>query len=154
VQAIARQDSKVVAESFIGTLNIDDFASLVISQDITGQNIDVEIRFRDSNNGQHVVEKTLEAGKAVYSAQQGTRGTGISGQARNNTSAQMRSPFGFLLGPGGNTSSSSGGGVNLLLIGGAVVVVAVAGYFAYRKFIAGKKKHAANQAQGGRQNEK
>jgi hypothetical protein len=103
--------------------------------------VDVEIRFRDSNNLEHTVKNTLQlqqgsGGNSTFRAG-GAAGTGFA--ANSGTSgAQNRNsnPLSFILGRSTGTTSS---GINpVFLIAGGVVVIVV-GYFAYRKFRKGKK---------------
>jgi hypothetical protein len=136
--------SQTASESFMGTLNVDDFASLPLGASTTGKSIEVEIRFRDSNNLEHSVKKTLEAVAGNSSFVQGGRTQSGTPTAANsdNFAARSNNPLGFLLGPGGRSASATDGiGIVPMAIGAIVVVVA--GYIIYRKYFAKKKAPAA-----------
>ena len=127
VYVVARwSGSNRSSESFMGTLNVDDFAS--VAMDTTFQpssSIDVEIRFKDSNNLPHIVRKTLPVGGTAGAAI-GTQ-NGASAFRRNNTTG---GPLGFL--------SNSGGSADFVTPVVILVVVVAVGYFAYRRFFAKK----------------
>ncbi|MFA6328551.1 MAG: hypothetical protein WCY41_03830 [Candidatus Micrarchaeia archaeon] len=130
--------AQTATEGFLGTLNVDDFASLSLGSGTTGKSVDVEIRFRDSNNIEHSVKKTLDAvagnSSFVQSGrnQSGTLTAGNSG----NFASRNNNPLGMLFGAGGNSAGAGGIGIVPMAIGAVVVIGA--GYFAYRKYIAKK----------------
>jgi len=66
--------SQTATESFMGTLNVDDFATLTLGSAAAGRNVNVEIRFRDTSNQEHAISKTLSASAGNSSFVQGTRG--------------------------------------------------------------------------------
>lgn len=140
--------SSVKSESFIGTLNVDDFATLALTSSGAGRTVNVEISYKDTSNIAHTLTQTLtQAGNSSFS------GSGNSTRAQGaspNFSGQQRSnnPLGFILGPGGRSASGTlSSEPNYVAIGAVVIVVAVAGYFAYRKFYKAKKKTEVGKKQ-------
>ena len=126
-------------ESFMGTLNVDDSASLSLGTSTTGKSVDVEVRFRDSNNMEHTVKKTLDAAAGNSSFVQSGRnqsGAAAAGAA-GNFAGRSNNPLGMLFGPGGSTASGTTGIGIIPMAIGAVVVIAI-GYFLYRKYVAKK----------------
>lgn len=137
--------TQVMAESFIGTLNVDDFATLTIGS-TSARSVDVEIRYRDSNNEEHTLKETLEATSTNSTfVGQGTgraTGTAQNNAATGSVSGRSSNPLGFLLGPGSRSANgTASAGIDPLLIGVGVLVVAGVGYFAYLKFWKGRKQH-------------
>ena len=144
-------------ENFIGTMNIDDFATLTLesqslSSGLGSRTIDVETTFRDSNNYEHTVDSTIDTSGLVssnstggaYSARSGTNGSGRQFGGGN--------PLGGLLRIGGGAGTASSGGLGLIPTIVAVVVVLGAGYYAYRRWY-GKKAQgpvAGSQEEKGR----
>lgn len=131
VYVVARwAGSNRTSESFMGTLNVDDFASLAMNanQSFSPSNtIEVEITFKDSNNMPHTVKKTLSAG-GTAGASIGTQTNGAA--ARRNASG---GPFGLF--------SNAGGAADFVTPAVILLVVVVVGYLAYRRFFAkGKAK--------------
>jgi len=142
VKAWSSDSPNVITESFIGTLNVDDFASMDLTQIGTGA-VDVQVTFRDSNNIQHTITKVLdsESGTGLNASisstanggQQVAPAGGFNRQAGGN-------PLSMIFGGGRGTASS---GPNWILIGAGVVVVAVGGYLFYTRYW--KKRHQANE---------
>ena len=127
------------SESFIGTLNVDDFATLSLLTG-SGRSVDVVISYRDSNNAQHTISETLETTGNSSFAGQGNRTTAGAGST-NAIGSQQRNPLGFLFGQGGRSATgTTSSGFGLLPIAIGVVIVAGVGYFAYKKYWKGKKK--------------
>ncbi len=120
--------SSTTSESFMGTLNVDDFASIAMDTATSSSDtIDVQITFKDSNNMLHVLNKTLSVG-GTAGASVGTRTNG-STVRRNSTNG---GPFNLF---------SGGGSADFVTPAIILVVVVVGGYLAYRKFFAkGKQK--------------
>jgi len=142
--SITPSGSTTATKSFIGTLDVDDSASVPIGG--YAGSVAVELSFRDSRNAEHKVAKTLQSvgGNSSF-VQNGSR-AGAFG-AGNGTAAagsqfggRNRSPFGMLAGPGG----SAGPDMMTLAIAGIVVLAVVggAGIYAYRKFWKGRKQQA------------
>jgi len=132
--------SQTASESFMGTLNVDDFASLSLGSAASGRSVDVTVRFRDSNNMEHTVTKTLAAtaGNSSFVQGAGTRGNG-SGTTGGNFAARSSNPLGFLFGgPGSRTASGATDGIGIVPMAIGLVIVLVAGYWAYRKYVAKK----------------
>jgi len=132
--------SQTATESFMGTLNVDDFATLTLGSAATGRSVNVEIRFRDTSNQEHTVTKTLSATAGNSSFVQGTRnqtGGMAAGAAGNFANRNSNNPLGMLFGGAGGRSAASSG-PDLLTIGVVAVVVLVVAFFAYRKFFAKK----------------
>jgi hypothetical protein len=134
-------------ENFIGTLNIDDFATVTLesqslSSGLSGHTIDVETTFRDSSNYEHTVESTIDTGGLVSS---NSTGGAYSARSANGSGRQLGG--GGLLGGGlfrigGGTAASQGGGLGEIPAIAALVVVLGAGYYAYRRWY-GKGKAAS-----------
>lgn len=142
VYAIARASgSQQTTESFLGTLNVDDFSTLELPAN-AGGNIEVEIRYRDSNNEQHVEKTTLEK-SAVFTG--ATSASGTAGASQNSAAAAgayrqgANSPLGFLTGGRSGTSTASNPFAIAIPIV-AVVVIAIVGFFAYKHFTKPKKE--------------
>jgi len=136
VYAIAKfTGASTSSESFIGTLNIDDYATLSLTSTGPAQGIDVEIRFRDSTNAEHVVKQTIEAKSAVFTGTAG--GTGASGMPGFNGTRGARNGgglFGFL--PGATTSNP----MSLVPYAIGILVVGAVGYFGYKRWKGRKAK--------------
>ena len=117
---------------------MDDFASLTLGSSAAGRSVDVTVRFRDSNNQEHTITKTLTATAGNSSFVQGVaRGNGSGAAGAGNFAARSNNPLGFLMGPGGRPSGTSAGiGIVPMAIG-LVIVLAIA-YVLYRKYIAKK----------------
>lgn len=129
IYVVARwSGSSRTSESFMGTLNVDDFASLAMDTATTpSDTIEVRITFKDSNNMLHVLNRTLSVG-GTAGASVGTRTNG-STIRRNVTNG---GPFGLF---------SGGGSADFVTPAIILLVVVVGGYLAYRKFFAkGKAK--------------
>ena len=133
--------SQAVSESFMGTLNVDDFATLSLSG--SGPSVNVVIRYRDSNNAEHVENTTIER-SAVFTGAAGTSGaSGTFGASQNSATGNFRqgannNPLGFLSGGRQGAASGSPLGIAIPII--AVIVIAVGGFFAYKHFTK-KKEH-------------
>jgi hypothetical protein len=152
VHAVATSASGAKTDSFIGTLSVDDFATLSLPAGALGS-VDVEIRFRDSNNFEHTVKNALQLGQgaggnstfrsggASAGGFAGNAGTGTGGQRSNN-------PLGFLLGPGGRAAGTQSLGIDPVFLGAGAAVVIVVGYFAYKRW-KGKKGAAHPPTSGG-----
>lgn len=145
-------DTQAMAESFMGTLNVDDFATLSLGS-ASARSVEVEIRYRDSNNEEHTVKETLAATSAnsTFVGQGTGRATGTASStdtAAASTQGRSSNPLGFLLGPGSRSASGASiGGIDPVLIIAAVLVAASIGYFGYRKFWKGKKQHSSHPEQ-------
>jgi len=134
-------------KSFIGTLDVDDSATVSLGS--AAGSVNVELSFRDSRNAKHTVTKTLQASGGNSSFVQGGR-IGVPGAA-NGTGAvgfqnsRNRSPLGMFMGPGG----ASGPDTLTLAIAGIVVIVIIGGggYYAYRKWKGKKPQHHYNISQ-------
>ena len=126
-----------VTENFIGTLSVDDFATVEMASMGGASQVHVQVRFRDSNNIEHTIDQDLDsAGGALIAANGGTQG-GFAG--RNGTFAGRggaNNPLGFLFGGAGAGASS---GPNWTLIAIVLVVIAVAAYLVYTRYW--KKRH-------------
>jgi len=131
--------SQTATESFMGTLNVDDFATLTLGSAAAGRNVNVEIRFRDTSNQEHAISKTLSASAGNSSFVQGTRGQAgniTAGQA-GNFAARSNNPLGMLFGGAGGRGAASSG-PDLLTIGAVGAIALVAAFFAYKRFFARK----------------
>jgi len=123
-------------DKFIGTLNVDDFATFQITINVppglpAGQyQIPIVLVFKDAKNIQHTLNKNVTI--TVYSAQDAARSNIASGQTDN--------AGGTGIGAGRTRSNGSVlfglGWLQLVII---AVVVLVVGYFAYKRWKAGKK---------------
>jgi hypothetical protein len=135
--------SQSSTESFIGTLNVDDFATLQLTGGTgllgSSPQVEVDIRFKDSDNIEHTINKTLAAsGVAVSNLTSSGRGFGANG----SPGAGGRGgggPLGALFGGG---AARSGSGLSLVEIAGIVIVVAVGGFLFYKYYW--KKRKAAS----------
>jgi hypothetical protein len=125
-------------ESFVGTLNVDDFASVSLGSANTGRNVVVTIRFRDSDNQEQSVTKTLGPSGNSSFVQQGNRSYAGNGGSGNFSNGRNQNPLGFILGPAGRNSPSSGPDLTTIAIAG-VVVIAIVGYGVYTFFLKGRK---------------
>jgi hypothetical protein len=125
-----RGSSSGATESFIGTLNVDNFETVDVPSAI-GQAIEVEIRFRDSNNIQHTITKDLNTGSnsnmtiGEVSGNQ-TRQLGLMGQ--------QRSTMNIL---GLRIQSPDLGQIAITVVG--LVLLIVGSWFAYKRFW--KRRH-------------
>lgn len=139
VSAIARpagQPQSPGVRSFIGTLNVDDYSTLPLDGgaiSLSGP-IEVEVRFRDSQNNEHVVAQTLDAGSGLSS------GTGAAGRiSASNFSRGAGGAGGPLAGLFGGRAHAGGGGapdngLPLLPIAlGVIALAAAAWWFRFRK---------------------
>ncbi len=117
------------SDKFIGTLNVDDFATFQLGVSVPANaqagahQVPVTVTFKDSNNQLHTVNKTLEVEVS---------GTGAGFSQTGNSTARRSSGIIF--------------GLNLVqLIGGLIVIVVVAGvgywYFRKRKKKEGTRRH-------------
>lgn len=140
--------SATATKSFIGTLDVDDSASVPLGS--VANSVTVELSFRDSRNAEHKVVKTLQStGVNSSFVQNGSRPAAFgSGNGNASTGSQFggrnRGPLGMLTGPAGN----SGPDTTTLLIAGIVVLVVVGGVglYAYKKFWKGKKPQGTQHA--------
>ena len=139
--------SSTPTDSFMGTLNVDDFSSVSLPSG-SAKSVAVEVTFKDSNNAQHSVKQTLETTGNVSFTQGGTRSTFATDNSSPAAGGRSNNPLGMLLG-GSRTAAS---GPNYVVIGLAVAVVAAGGFIAYRHFRKGKKSpmhipspHAKNE---------
>ena len=125
-------------DKFIGTLNVDDFATFQLTVNVP-QNlspgdytIPIVITFKDSKNGQHNISKDVDV--TVYSGQDAARMSLTGGTSSSSTSTTAY-------------SRSSGGlfGLGLIpTIAGALVLL-ILGYFGYKKYKGGKKQKIEGQ---------
>jgi uncharacterized membrane protein len=118
-------------ESFIGTLNVDDYSSVSLP-DLQSRTVNVFVTFKDINNVEHEVNKTIEIGGMLPFAQASTS----SAQTAQARGAQQRNPLGFLF--GGRQAPSQNSGIGLIELA-AVAVLAILAFFAYRHFKKGKQ---------------
>ncbi len=117
-------------DQFIGTLNVDDFATFQVTVDVPqnltpGQyNLPIMVDFKDADNIQHNLSKNIPI--TIYSPMDAARlNGGASGGATTSAAAAARSRGGLF-------------GFSYLEIGIALVVI-VAAYFGYRKWKGTKK---------------
>ncbi|MFH0835303.1 MAG: hypothetical protein V1881_03090 [Candidatus Micrarchaeota archaeon] len=122
VYASASSNGRTLAEDFIGTLNVDDFATLSVTQQMA--QLDVRVSFRDGNNVEHVLTQAVSA----------------AGDASNATSAArtqfQRNNGGGSIIPGLRLTTPTG--PDYVQIGAIVIILGGVGYVAYRKFLRGK----------------
>lgn len=147
-------NSKTGSESFIGTLNVDDFASLALPSTNSSMGgffgtgsapqLEVVIRFKDSNNIEHLINKTLDSGSAVFTGQ--STGTGSAASGATNFGNRQSNPLSFILG-GGRAVRSPSSGPDIVTIAGWVVVIAVGGFLFY-KYYWQKRKGASQKPAG------
>jgi hypothetical protein len=125
VTARSRGSSSGATESFLGTLNVDDLETVDLSS-ASGSAIEVQIKFRDSNNIQHTMTKDLSAG-SNFNFTGGVTGN----QSRLNGSAGQFGPRGGGI-FGLNIQSPDLGQIAITL--GGLVLLIVGSWFAYKKF--------------------
>ncbi|MBU0586420.1 hypothetical protein KJ780_02835 [Candidatus Micrarchaeota archaeon] len=126
VNVIISDASGTITESFLGTLNVDDYGTVSLGSSNSNA-ITVTINFKDSVNQAHTVKKSLsESGSVSVNQQNSSSSSSFSGVARN------RGPLGML---GGSTGSQT----DPILLGGVVLVIAVGGFFVYRRFFSKPK---------------
>ncbi|MFA6489836.1 MAG: CARDB domain-containing protein [Candidatus Micrarchaeia archaeon] len=130
--------STTPTESFIGTLNVDDYSSVALPSG-SGKSVAVVVTFKDSNNAEHTAKQTLETTGNVSFVQGGRTGnsTIANGSPAAMAGGPNSNPLGMLFGGRAGTAASSG--PNYVVIGIVVVVVAAGGFLAYRHFKKGKK---------------
>jgi len=139
--------SQAAIESFMGTLNVDDSSSLSLGSSSTGKSVEVEVRFRDSNNLEHTVKKTLDAvaGNSSF-VQSGRNQTGMPTAANSgNSAARSNNPLGMLFGQGGRAATGATDGIGIVPMAIGAIVIIGAGYLIYRKYFAKKKPAAAQK---------
>jgi len=124
VTARIKGSSSAATESFLGTLNVDDFDTVDLSS-VSGGAIRVQITFRDSNNIQHTVTEDLSAdSNSNFTA-------GINGsQSRLNNSAGQFGQRGGIFGL--NIQNPDLGQIAITL--GGLVLLIVGSWFAYKRF--------------------
>jgi hypothetical protein len=125
VTARPKGSSSGATESFLGTLNVDDYETVDLSSASSGT-IEVQINFRDSNNIQHTVTKDLSTGSNSNFT------GGVTGnQSRLNGSAgQFGQRGGGIFGL--NLQSPDLGQIAITL--GGLVLLIVGAWFAYKRF--------------------
>lgn len=147
------EGASVYTESFIGTMNIDDFDTVALESQslatgIGAHTIDVETTFRDSNNYEHTLDSTIDASGLVASNSTGGAYGGSATRTFSNGSGARVGGGGLLGGGllriGGGSSASSGFGIIPAVV--ALVVVAGAGYYAYRRWYGKGKQQAQRPA--------
>ncbi|VVC02438.1 Uncharacterised protein [Candidatus Burarchaeum australiense] len=127
-----------VTENFIGTLSVDDYATVELSS--VSSQVDVEVRFRDSNNIQHTVKSTLDSSEGTINYTSSANMPGGVGGISNRTggfAGRSSNPLSMLFGGAAGGRSS---GPDWTTIAIAVVVLAVITYLVYTRYW--KKRHA------------
>ena len=119
-------------ESFIGTLNVDDYSSVALSGAISTGTISTEVHFKDSTNTERVMTKDVDVGTGAI-----VLGTGVAGGFGNRTGGANRSPGLFGLGGARATGSASGSPIPIIV---GVVVLIVIAYFVWRWWSKKKEK--------------
>ena len=122
------------SDKFIGTLNIDDFATYSVTLDLSPNlapgrySIPVTISFKDGKNQDHSLTKNVDI--MVYSNSDFSR--------LNSGQSPSQGASGF--GSRRNTNSNAGGlfGLGLIPTIAIAIIVLIALYFGYKKF--GPKK--------------
>ncbi len=138
VTVTSRNNQTAPVESFIGTLNVDDYSS--VAWDTSYGAAHVVVNFKDSRNTLHTITKDVTANGGSVA------GTGAGRSSNFNGTPRQPGLLGALGVRGGAAggSASSAGGLPLVPIGIGIVVVVVV-FFAWRHF-KGKKKKDANAA--------
>ena len=122
-----------ISEKFIGTLNIDDFATYqidlrLLKPDASGKYVlPLTITFKDGNNEKHTITKNIEI-KSENGLFQ-SLGAGATDSAGAESAGTRFA---------GNRTIP--GGLSPLLIGAGVILMAVLGYFGYRKWRGSKNE--------------
>ncbi|MGV8176212.1 MAG: hypothetical protein ACP5NX_00205 [Candidatus Bilamarchaeaceae archaeon] len=126
-------------DKFVGTLNVDDFATFQFTISVPGKTapgtykVPIKITFKDTTNAQHTIEKdavVVVGGSVSASGQaQGASGvsTGAYGTRRNSGILETLGPIGTVI---------------------VLAVVAVLGYFGYKRYKAGKAQKKAPEDKG------
>lgn len=137
--SVTPDGSKTPTESFIGTLNVDDFSSVSLPSG-SARSVNVEVRFKDSRNAEHLVSQTLETNGNQSFVQGGARqGTTLpTDNLSRGRNVQGGNPLGMLFG-GNRAGAGAQSGPNYVLIGIGVAVIAAIAFFAYRHFKKGGK---------------
>ncbi|MFA5108858.1 MAG: hypothetical protein WC492_05015 [Candidatus Micrarchaeia archaeon] len=155
VNVIARVNgtNTELAQSFIGTLNIDDFSTMTLSTTTLGNSrnnaIEIEVTYKDVMNQEHVVKQVLDTSSGQGYALNTTMGstsanTGAVPGSRPSGSGGL---FGILGGgpssrnASGTSTSTQSGGLPILQIVGAVVLLVIV-YFLYGRW---KKKNTVKK---------
>lgn len=116
------------ADKFIGTLNVDDYASFQLSVSVPAnvksgtQIIPVTVTYKDGNNQQYTVKKDVEVevgGAGMTPSAGTTAANGFAGARRPQSGL-----FGF----------------DPLVLGGAGIVLATVAYLAYKRFRKNKQE--------------
>lgn len=136
------EGSSTPTESFIGTLNVDDYSTMSLAD--ASSAVNVKITFKDTNDQLHTVTKTLSSGSVADTNRTSTGGAGSQtmggpGGIPNGSGRSMG-----LFGPG---TTSGSGGINLSLLGGILVVTIAGCYLIYRRFFAKPKPKSVEQKQ-------
>ncbi|MFH1094979.1 MAG: hypothetical protein V1728_02065 [Candidatus Micrarchaeota archaeon] len=129
-------------QSFIGTLNVDDYSSVALSGDLASGTITAEVRFKDSTNTEQTATRAIDVSSGAS-----VLGTNVAGGfgGGNRTGGSNRSPG--LFGIGGARAAGSAAGSPVPFIVGAVVVIVVA-YFVWRWWSKKKEKEKKQAASG------
>jgi hypothetical protein len=125
VTARPRGSSSSATESFLGTLNVDDYETVDVPS-TTGGALEVQISFKDSNNIQHTLTKDLSAG----SSSNFTGGVNGSQFSLNRSTGQFGPRGGGIFGL--NIQSPDLGQIAITL--GGLVLLIVGAWFAYKRF--------------------
>ena len=144
VNVIARTNgtSTKLGESFVGTLNIDDFSTMTLtsinSTKAGNGAIEIEVTYKDSMNQEHTIKQVLSTSSdGGYSMNATTSGEPINTQFSGG--APPSGGGGGLmgiLGGGRSGTATKSSGLPIFEIAGAIVLIVIA-YFAYRHW---KKK--------------
>ena len=128
---VATQSTKDIriagaTDKFIGTLNVDDFATFQFTINVPAgtkpgeYDIPLAISFKDSKNEPHVLNKDVTI--TIYQAQDASRLTAFSNSTGTSVARQ-----------------NGRGGIDPLVLAIGALVVLVVGFFAYKRFIGAKK---------------
>ena len=116
-------------DKFIGTLNVDDFATFQIAVDVPASlspgeyGIPLAITFKDSRNIEHTINKNVSV--TIYSSANAARLNAASGST--STTGVTRTNGTVLF------------GLSTLQLGAVVLIIGVIGYFVYKKYKGNKK---------------
>jgi len=124
VTARPKGSSSAATESFLGTLNVDDYETVDLSS-TSGNMIEVEITFRDSNNIQHTITKELSTGSTSNFT------SGVNGsQSLNNSMSRFGQRGGGMF--GFNLQNPDWTQIAITL--GGLVLLVVGAWFTYKRF--------------------
>ncbi|MFH0927258.1 MAG: CARDB domain-containing protein [Candidatus Micrarchaeota archaeon] len=135
---VKSQSGQTLAESLIGTLNVDDFDYVDLSGS-PGGNLVVQVAFKDNNNQEHTIEQSVEAsGLGAFSLDANATENYAGGAANGTRSFAGRGGAGGLMQITNVGRNANWADLVIYVLGGIAIVAG--GYYAYKKYyVKGKK---------------